>query len=92
MKDLNKADLPSVKPPQQTNGKVSDLDGKPPEETDYANYFCECPCAAVCLATSLDTFVDPLPVDVSNLRHHKDRCLLLPISPPLPGLCNCTCH
>ncbi len=59
MKDLNKADLPSVKPPQQTNGKVSDLDGKPPEETDYANYFCECPCAAVCLATSLDTFVEP---------------------------------
>ena len=21
-------------------GKVSDLDGKPPESTDYANYFC----------------------------------------------------
>ena len=41
MKDLNKTDLPSVKPSQLTNGKVSDLDGKPPEETDYANYFCE---------------------------------------------------
>ena len=69
MKDLNKTDLPIVKPSQQTNGKVSDLDGKPPEETDYANYFCESPCAAVGLAS----FQDQLPFHVCTLCHHSRR-------------------